>query len=107
MASKFQRQRALIDSVAKKYSISNCEDWYKLTPQQIRSEISTKYKLHEILKREYPNVEWKVYKFQIRPRHFWRTPSYTRQFFLDLAKELKLSKFPEDLYAIQSISYNI
>lgn len=99
---KKRKTTDLVENIIKKYSIRSSEDWYKLTPQQIRSEVSTKYKLHELLHQKYPNVEWKVYKFQIRPRNFWGTPSFTRQFFLDLAKELNLSKFPEDLYTIQS-----
>lgn len=104
--SIFQSQRHFFDNLAKKLRIQTPADWYRVTLGDIKHNNggwilnqSNKFSHIFALQQSYPELGFKIHKFQQLPSGFWIDVSNHRAFFDEIAKELNISHF-EDWYNI-------
>eukprot|EP01114_Cavostelium_apophysatum_P014087 TRINITY_DN3560_c0_g1_i1.p1 TRINITY_DN3560_c0_g1~~TRINITY_DN3560_c0_g1_i1.p1 ORF type:complete len:697 (-),score=96.12 TRINITY_DN3560_c0_g1_i1:32-2122(-) len=97
-------QRILFENIAKQLNVNSPQDWYKVTPQQIRevggSAVAAILKYYygnshlNALSKIYPEVSWSHVvkeKQEPKPPGYWSVPSNQRAFLDQLGVTLQLS----------------
>eukprot|EP01118_Nematostelium_gracile_P012865 TRINITY_DN4772_c0_g1_i7.p2 TRINITY_DN4772_c0_g1~~TRINITY_DN4772_c0_g1_i7.p2 ORF type:complete len:225 (+),score=35.19 TRINITY_DN4772_c0_g1_i7:705-1379(+) len=101
-------QRALLDDISKKLNIQKKEDWYTITQAQIIDKgggglLKGRYKgsVMKMVTAIFPEHPWNLFNFS-KWTGKWDDIELQREFIVDLAKELKITKM-EDWYSVTTI----
>lgn len=97
-----QKQQEVIKEIEKKLDITHWEQWYKVTYLKL-NKLGGDHTLilgtfnnsiSKMLKAVYPDLPWKDYQFERKPRSFWKEEKNQREFLIHVASTLKIKKWP-------------
>lgn len=97
--------KLFFEKISKELGLKTWQDWYKVKRRDLESKGALPVLVYydnshiEALVTLFPHNDWKIWKFNQVPTHFWQQKSNQRKFFENLAKELDYNKF-EDWYSI-------
>ena len=103
------QRRMFFDWIHSDLQLENMECWYKVTREDIERRISKEFlldnyegNLSKALEEIYPEIEWKLWRFQEElPKNFWNHIKNQMEFFDWVAKELHLKKWT-DWYKVKT-----
>ena len=100
-----ENQLFFLENIKKQLKINKEEDWYNIYSQDIKklggkSLLNIHQNLYQLLKTNYPNYQWKVWKFSEVTKHFWSSIENQRSFLDDFYRENCFERM-EDWYSVQ------
>eukprot|EP01114_Cavostelium_apophysatum_P004727 TRINITY_DN1506_c0_g3_i1.p1 TRINITY_DN1506_c0_g3~~TRINITY_DN1506_c0_g3_i1.p1 ORF type:complete len:599 (-),score=143.45 TRINITY_DN1506_c0_g3_i1:226-2022(-) len=100
-------QVAFLQKFAKKFNIAGVEDWYQVRAADLAryggASLLHRYKnsLSLALRSIFPDLPWKIWKFDHVPEAFWQSKQNRREFLESLASELGYNNW-EDWYGVEA-----
>jgi hypothetical protein len=93
-----KNQKHFFDDIAQQLELKSMEDWYKVTPTQIRKLIGgglfRNYfgdSLIQALKKVYPDFQWQSWKFSKVHRGFWKDSKNTDEYMSWMQDQLGIT----------------
>lgn len=103
--SRLHNQRHALDTLAHTLSLHTQEDWYKVTSEQLRHELSAGLLSHYnsspflLLRAVFPECMWLPWRFTRVSRRWWRNPQNQKQFVRHLQHTLGVRTW-SDWYSV-------
>jgi len=99
-------QRAVLTEIAKEMNMKSWEDWYKVQQPDIQGKPGAsgilshhRNSLVKALTELFPELDWKIYKFERVPEGHWNDRKNQREFLDEFFKTLNLKSW-EDWYGV-------